>query len=281
MAMIKPFGNVFAALADRNEALGRLKDVKLASFINPLPNGAGIKRGADGWHDVTALAPSIELDERRMQELAQLLNRLAAASIKGVVDDYPMQTDDGELFKRKAERAGFNLLGAGYFSMVFSHKDHPEHAFKVGLKKEDAGAAWAAYCRAHVGPHLPKILYMDRMSNVWVAIMPKYEKNWGNEGLLKLAHNIMRRGEPVQAAEWAGIELASGSAFQHDRAFLDTAAAAGAFFKGMVRVDLHGENVMRDADFNLIMTDPFSYTMDGDKQQNDSAVVDALLAKIK
>lgn len=93
------------------------------------------------------------------------------------------------IFVRRLESMGFDLLGAGYFSAAFSHSDCPDLAFKVGFKKEDSGAAYAAFCRNYqsnvkagrcgyskdIAKHLPEILHIERQEKCYMVVMPQYE----------------------------------------------------------------------------------------------------------
>lgn len=105
----------------------------------------------------------------------------------------PVGSIDGQdwwpTFKRRLVSMGFDLLGAGYFSAVFSHSDCPDLAFKVGFKKEDSGAAYAAFCRNYqsnakagrcgyskeIAKHLPEILHIERQEKCYMVVMPQYE----------------------------------------------------------------------------------------------------------
>lgn len=85
--------------------------------------------------------------------------------------------------------AGYEVLGSGYFSLVVSPYDTPEIVIKMGLKKEDCGAAYAAFCRnlwinceagakgydPEVIKHFPRVLHMERVEPFYVVVMPRYE----------------------------------------------------------------------------------------------------------
>ena len=127
---------------------------------------------------------------------------------------------------------GWALAGSGYFSLVFTKGSL---AIKVGLKAEDSGAAYAAWARDNAGmPGVPTIHDIQRHGKQsYTVVMPKYvplPSTW--EGAMGLIHN-----------EGLG----------------DTLYAIETFFQGVAQIDIHDENVMRDLDGNLIITDPVSY----------------------
>ena len=142
-----------------------------------------------------------------MDQLAQVLtgevkpvDNLAVSNcldeLRFAVTTY-VQTPDGSIdgqdwwnaFCKQLRARGFDLLGAGYFSAVFSHSDCPDLAFKVGFKKEDSGAAYAAFCRNYqsnakagrcgyskaIAKHLPEILHIERQEKCYMVVMPQYE----------------------------------------------------------------------------------------------------------
>lgn len=87
------------------------------------------------------------------------------------------------------EEAGYEVLGSGYFSLVVSPYETPEIVIKMGLKKEDCGAAYSAFCRnlwinceagakgydLEVIKHFPRVLHMERVEPFYVVVMPRYE----------------------------------------------------------------------------------------------------------
>ena len=117
-------------------------------------------------------------------------------SLRFAINTY-VTTPDGSIdnqswwptFVCRLESMGFDLLGSGYFSAVFSHSDCPDLAFKVGFKKEDSGAAYAAFCRNYqsnakagrcgyskeIAKHFPEILHIERQEKCYMVVMPQYE----------------------------------------------------------------------------------------------------------
>lgn len=115
--------------------------------------------------------------------------RFAVHTYVQTPDGSPEDQDWWDIFQRRLTSMGFTLLGVGYFSAVFSQDDCPELAFKVGFKKEDSGAAYAAFCRNYqsnakagrygyskdIAQHLPEILHIERQEKCYLVVMPKYE----------------------------------------------------------------------------------------------------------
>ena len=152
---------------------------------------------------------------------------------------------------KSALEAGWELLGSGHFSAVFTHAQHSDLAFKVGFKKEDAGAQYAAWCRANAGKGLriPEILMMGRFKEAYVVVMPKYTP-------MRSPHKYS--DEFGQAA--AILNYGSGHGVGE---LQDTARAIREFFNGMAAFDLHAANAMVDAEGHIIITDPVSETRQG------------------
>src|SRR5699024_5939097 len=78
-------------------------------------------------------------------------------------------------FEILAREHGYKLLGLGHFAAAFEHEDLPGYAIKVGFKKDDSGAAYAAFCRENEGlPGLPVIHLVKRFSRAYMVAMDKY-----------------------------------------------------------------------------------------------------------
>lgn len=156
-------------------------------------------------------------------------------------------------FLERAEAAGFTWLGYGYFSAVFLHKSNPELAFKFGFKKEDSGAAYAAWCRANKGrAAVPNVHMITRRAAGYVVVMDKYTVKEAMES---------NRAMYDQMRAFVDVIV-----YGHDHADyltpeqLATARDIRRFFFGMARFDLHGDNIMYcPRTEQLIITDPVSY----------------------
>lgn len=92
-----------------------------------------------------------------------------------------------DYFKDAMAEANYVVLGEGHFAIVFYHMSEPGVAIKIGRKKEDSGAAYAAYCRMQwqnyaagtVGydrvKHLPEVKHMARLPAFYLVTMPRYK----------------------------------------------------------------------------------------------------------
>lgn len=78
-------------------------------------------------------------------------------------------------FKKLGKLIGLEVLGSGYFSAAVKFKAIEGKVIKIGFKKEDSGAAYAAYCRKNKdSKHLVTIDYVNRFNNCYMVVMPEY-----------------------------------------------------------------------------------------------------------
>lgn len=142
---------------------------------------------------------------------------------------------------------GFAYSGSGHFAAVWTRGDA---AIKIGLKKEDSGATYAAWARANKGkPGVPAIHALSRGYFCYVVVMDRL-------------HKFDERGaDPHTRAEYECIydALKTGRRDYASRfPTVNTAADIHEFFVGLAEFDLHPGNVMLHYG-NLIITDPVSY----------------------
>lgn len=165
------------------------------------------------------------------------------------------------MLKEMAGDAGFKFLGAGHFSAAFKHEQLPQKVIKIGFKKEDSGAAYAAYCRANpntVG--LPTIHALARHNSCYSVVLDELQsfrhanRTDTQNQQYDLAHEVI---DLDQSEVW---EEARGDLNEFERSLLDTAKGIRQFFYGVGSFDLHTENVMLDKWGRLVITDPVSYT---------------------
>jgi hypothetical protein len=76
--------------------------------------------------------------------------------------------------KDELEAMGLKFLGAGNFAATF--KTPNGLALKIGFKRDDSGAAYAAYCRANPSKYVSEILAIERYTNCYMVMMPCYEE---------------------------------------------------------------------------------------------------------
>ena len=170
-----------------------------------------------------------------------------------------------------AREHGYKLLGLGHFAAAFEHEDLPGYAIKVGFKKDDSGAAYAAFCRENEGlAGLPVIHLVKRFSRAYMVAMDKYRSlndiggNYCREGKTYYQRVLNVCEQPSEALSWwldqdARIEFAHVET-QYIKELAQTARKIHTFFYGLASFDTHRANVMVDNNGRLIITDPVSWT---------------------
>lgn len=177
------------------------------------------------------------------------------------------------------EEKGFTLLGTGHFAAAYSHPELDGYAIKVGFKKDDSGAAYAAYCRAHQGEAgIPNIHLIKRFSRAYMVVMDKYrslddiggnycrEEDTYEQKFLNnswyVANSIIDAGRTRQEAfDWYMQDHGLGHIeLQYIRQLAKTCESIHSYFHEIARFDLHRANVMVDVKGNMIITDPVSWT---------------------
>lgn len=187
-----------------------------------------------------------------------------------------------------AAQKGFELLGSGYFSGVFSHWDLHDKVIKVGLKKEDSGAAYAAWCRAN--QHLegvPKIHHISRHASCYIVVLDRLEPFASH---VNTDYCGEYEGEPQNEEQQALIDAYEsarrgiyGADNTHEEytGIFSTCREIGRFFSGVASFDLHDENVMIDPKTKkLVITDPVSFVQAG-LNGFDTEISGTEIAKIK
>lgn len=172
-------------------------------------------------------------------------------------------------------RQGYELLGNGHFAAVFTHPNI-EGVVKLGFKKEDSGAAYAAFCRSHKGvKHLPEIYDIKRFKSFYAVLMPQYmpietgyQYGWPLDELEK-EHLIHAR-----RALSNGADRGCHDVF---KSIVKTASLIGGHFRGVASFDLHSDNMMKRSDGTMIITDPVSFTAeDYEEEKEESWIMDDL-----
>lgn len=181
-----------------------------------------------------------------------------------------------------AHEHGYKLLGLGHFAAAFEHEDLPGYAIKVGFKKDDSGAAYAAFCRENEGmAGLPVIHLVKRFSRAYMVAMDKYRSlddiggNWCREGKtyeqrvlnvsFRVVSAVIDAGDSPESALgwWLDQDVRIGMAYleqQYIKELAVTARKIHNFFYGLASFDTHRGNVMVDTNGRLIITDPVSWT---------------------
>lgn len=212
----------------------------------------------------------------KRNELASTLAVLVARHIENSENNFAQSQAGFAEFRKEAQLLGFSVLGGGYFSVALEHEAHPELAIKVGLKREDSGAAYAAYCRANQGlPGIPVIHEIARWSNCYTVLMDNLESvegKLGGSGLRSAYYSavyaVIECGISVSEATdnvADRISNASGTCEEADTNYsycydlCKTAEGIRDFFYGIGSFDLHDGNVMFKGN-ELVITDPVSFT---------------------
>lgn len=169
------------------------------------------------------------------------------------------------------ECVGFSLLGSGHFSGAFSHKELPGKVIKVGLKKEDSGAAYAAWCRAN--QHLegvPVIHHIARHASCYTVVLDELTPfakcvktdSWGDYEDEIQTDEQQRLVDSYDAAN-RGLYGQHMSALLEHEGIYETCKEIRKFFKGVASFDLHSENIMvNPTTGKLVITDPVSFVQD-------------------
>lgn len=158
--------------------------------------------------------------------------------------------------KETARHAGFEFLGSGYFSAAFSNDALPGRVVKVGFKKEDSGAAYAAFCKAHQGlKGIPNVYAVQRHSHCYTVVLD-HLKEFTPHGQTEAQRE---QYETICELVQRDVDVNEDT---HLDALADTCNKIREFFKGIASFDIHWGNVMIDKHGDLVITDPVSYSND-------------------
>lgn len=161
---------------------------------------------------------------------------------------------------------GYYHMGNGHFSIAYEHKLLPKKVIKAGFKKEDSGAAYAAFCRMHQGRQgIPTIHAIERHTACYTVVMDKLANyhSWSSDSAIEASYDIVQC-----VIEHNDIYGAQEGVWDNDsQELMETAKLIREFFKGIASFDLHSGNVMVNPDTKrLVITDPVSYTKGLDKE---------------
>ncbi|AGZ17777.1 kinase [Vibrio phage phi-A318] len=197
-----------------------------------------------------------------VRELINLADSMVRDVREGDYIDYQVRD-----FEKTAKEQGYVKLGSGFFSQAWTHPEIKNYAIKLGFKKEDSGAAYAAFCRDNQDLEgIPTIYGLERFSSCYVVLMDKlvaYDK---------LTRIFKTKREYYRAAGKTALEY---PAFMKQFGKLEeifycndndeslpiykTAIRVRDFFRGIAKFDLHSGNVMVDKFGHLVITDPVSF----------------------
>lgn len=174
------------------------------------------------------------------------------------------------LLEVELEKYGYTVLGNGYFALAATKKDSGV-VLKLGFRREDSGAAYAAFCRDNQGmAGIPTIYDIARFVNFYVIVMPQYftyssEYNVSVGCVRDSEVVFMGSNDTPYYYALCGISerredygISKSSPFFK---YYETASYIREYFKGLAEFDLHEGNIMLDNCGNLVITDPISYTI--------------------
>ncbi|UCS82746.1 serine/threonine kinase [Yersinia phage vB_YenP_Rambo] len=239
--------------------------------------------------DAIRTLPINELDKRQGKLVAlaaDIVNhetengKLTVAEGNSALERMPYWTSLNEYMRG----AGFTRLGNGHFSAVYSHHLLPQKVIKVGFKKEDSGAAYAAFCRMHQGRQgIPTIHDIQRHAGCYTVVLdhlnPVPLDHWGDMDDEYDAYSQFDLVRDILEYE-AVIEDELCDELHNE--LRDTANEIRKFFTGIARFDLHANNVMLDRNDNVVITDPVSFGADNGLPKEDFIVdPEVLLSEIE
>ncbi len=177
-------------------------------------------------------------------------------------------------FENKAKEAGFIKLGSGFFSQAWTHPEISRYAIKLGFKKEDSGAAYAAYCHANQGKTgIPVIHEIMRTRACYVVLMDKLTDYDTVKNLYRAKskyYKLSGKGEVTKPRCLDGFKIVQ-VAIEHmypeswltpedvESELFKTAIDIKEYFEGIASFDIHSGNIMIDKFGNLVITDPVSF----------------------
>lgn len=221
--------------------------------------------------------PICELDKRQPLLVALIADIVNCETSDGFEtdSDWGLERQDyWQTLKIKAKDAGFNLLGNGHFSAAFKHELLPGKVIKVGFKKEDSGAAYAAFCRMHQGRvGIPNVYHVARHAGCYTVVLDELEpckrsSNHLHDRYADLAYYFVEgESDPADYAE-------------ADQPFIETCRMIRKFFYGIASFDMHSGNIMFTKDGKPVITDPVSFSADRDREAF-SLEPEVLLAEIE
>lgn len=228
-----------------------------------------------------SMAPICELDQRPAS-LAKLVASLVTYELQDTFvepDDYVNQQDWwGSYNAMMRDVLGFTCLGNGFFSAAYSHPIIPGRVIKVGFKKEDSGAAYAAFCRANQGlMGIPNVYDIQRHDDCYTVVLDHLQAYSESTPDLLDAKNVIKTvimKRDSDHYEWCEPYD------DYTNALADTAKVIYEFFNGIAGFDLHNGNIMVNSQGQVVITDPVSYTNGLDTSESFRVDFDGLCEEI-
>lgn len=228
--------------------------------------------------DVIKNLPIDALDERQPRLVSLMADIVNHETSDGGGTDHHSDCESQDYWNTLmiyTRDVGFKFLGAGHFSAAFKHDLLPGKVIKVGFKKEDSGAAYAAWCRMNQGRvGVPTIHAIARHAGCYTVVLDELrEYDCAESTMLNDYYDLA-------SSTLYGRDVDIWDDFSMD--LKQTMWDIRAFFKGIASFDLHSGNVMVNSKGELVITDPVSWTNE-DKVSRDKFQIDAeeLIAEIE
>ncbi len=213
-------------------------------------------------------SPTVENIERETLHLNYYGSRIAAILAETpLVMGYIIDQDALPIISAFMAKEGWEFSGSGYFSAVYVKGGL---ALKVGLKPEDSGATYAAWCRANQGKAgVPTIYAIDKYKVCYVVLTDRCYgiRPYLTKGDRRYSQALRDDVDAVRAA-------IDGTMPKRLSDIAYTAMQIREFFTGIATFDLHRGNVMIDRHNKLVITDPLSYSDNRDCHNESRYTVD-------
>lgn len=217
-----------------------------------------------------ALEAIRNLPIERMNERQPMLVALVAAIVNSETQEGQLTAakgnrnlEDMDYWQTLAERmrdVGFIKLGNGHFSAAYEHALLPGKVIKVGFKKEDSGAAYAAFCRMNQGREgIPTVYDIQRHAGCYTVVLDYLNplNDWCYDESDKVCHHFEAAREIIEEDCFDTAEE-----YPISDGFIETCKDIRKFFLGIASFDCHSGNMMKDQMGRLIITDPVSFIAD-------------------
>lgn len=217
----------------------------------------------------TRIDSIINLPISKLDQRQSMLVRLLADIVNHETDNGTLTNKDGlegqsywNQLRDVTRYAGFLQLGNGHFSIAYRHPLLPGKVLKVGLKKEDSGAAYVAFCRSNAGLEgIPVIHDVQRFEGCYIVVLDELKPIGFDEWCQGMGGTIRVAVEYSEEDFRSYIEGADLSVTE--RCLLQTCRKIHEFFTGIAEFDMHHGNAMIDPKTGrIVITDPVSFTVD-------------------
>ncbi len=212
--------------------------------------------------DAIKALPICELDKRQSMLIDLLVEMVNSETCDGEITELNQaleRQDWWTTLKCLTADAGFKVLGNGHFSAAYSHPLLPNRVIKVGFKKEDSGAAYAAFCRMYQGrAGIPNVYDVQRHAGCYTVVLDALNdcESYDNDEHYKYAE-IARDIIDYESDEHDGLTGWDGE-------FVETCKLIHKFFEGIASFDMHSGNIMFSDDDVPFITDPVSFSQKKD-----------------